>query len=182
MRPEALPARFEEALEVVGDYASEGEDRATLERVEGLRPAVREWSERLAALPGEASLDHNDLHPANVFAPRPGGRTRFFDWGDSVVAHPFSSMLVALDFMRHEALATTGDDPRLLCLRDAYLEGFTDLAPHAELVETTALARRLALIPRTLIWARATAALEPEAVPEDWARAPFETLVTLLDA
>ena len=84
MRPALLPERFEQALGLVTEPA----DR---ERLEALRPDVARWCEELAAAPGGASIDHNDLHPDNVFV---GPPPRAYDWGDSVVAHPFASMLV----------------------------------------------------------------------------------------
>ena len=49
----------------------------------------------LAESPLPASLDHNDLHPWNVL-----GGERFYDWGDSVVAHPFAVALVPLAMLR----------------------------------------------------------------------------------
>jgi hypothetical protein len=36
---------------------------------------------------GRLSLEHNDLHPGNVF-----GASRLFDWGDAVITHPFLSV------------------------------------------------------------------------------------------
>jgi Phosphotransferase enzyme family len=184
MRAEALPARFEEALAVVGAYVEQRGEPDEAERYARLRrlgPTVAEWCDELVAAPGGASLDHNDLHAQNVFLTEPGGRARFYDWGDSVVAHPFTSMLVALDFMQHDVLEVGPQDARVLRLRDAYLEAFTDLAPHAELVKTLELARRLALIARTLIWDRAVKTLATEGVADEWASAPFETLSSLLD-
>ena len=107
-------------------------DRDDRARLEALRPDVARWCAELADAPGGASIDHNDLYPDNVFA---GPPPRAYDWGDSVVAHPFASMLVT---------AGLHGRARRSRLRDAYLDGFADLAPHAELVRTLELARRLA--------------------------------------
>ena len=181
MRPAALPARFEQALAVVTEYV-EGrdvaEERERLRRIAAMRSAVPEWCERLEAAPGEPTLDHHDLHPWNVLTPPGGGEVRFYDWGDALIAHPFTSMLAALDFMQRNVLDTGPDNPRILRLRDAYLGEFADLAPHAELVETMQLACRLGTIARTLVWHRALSA-EPRS--EDFADAPFETLAGILD-
>ncbi|MEU6829190.1 phosphotransferase [Nocardia beijingensis] len=39
---------------------------------------------------GRLSIEHNDLHPGNVFARDPGPGL-LFDWGDAVITHPFLS-------------------------------------------------------------------------------------------
>ena len=67
-------------------------------------------------------------------------------------------------------------DPRL---RDAYLDGFADLAPHAELVRTLELARRLALIAHALTWDRVLVAMPADEVPEGWAAMPLRFLMSL---
>lgn len=89
-------------------------------------------------------------------------------------------MLVALGFMRTNVLRAADDDPRLLHLRDAYLEPFGDLAPHDELVETLELACRVGKIARALTWDRALRAGDGDPDAE-WADAPFETMAALLD-
>jgi hypothetical protein len=129
MRPHVMPQRLDEAVEAI----------AGGEQVLPARERYVAWCEELAAAPGGASLDHNDLHDRNVLA-----SGRFYDWGDSVVAHPFASLLVPLE--------VTKGDPRA---RDAYLDCFADLAPHAELVRIADLACRVARVARALVWHRA---------------------------
>jgi hypothetical protein len=179
MRAPIMPQRFDEALAAVGRYVEErgGEDdRTAYENVAALRGPVATWCEWLAAMPGAPSLDHNDLHPWNILGEP--SEARFYDWGDGVVSHPFSSMLVALGFVAYN---TDADPASVLRLRDAYLEPFSDLAPHAELVEALELACRVAKIARALTWNRAVSALGYDAVEETWARAPLETMASLLD-
>src|SRR5258706_10549139 len=161
MRAAAMPARFDEALDAVRDYAQRrGTEsaRAAYNTVGSRREAFAEWCARLADAPGSPSLDHNDLHCWNIFANGAGG-AKFYDWGDSVIAHPFSSMLIGLGFMTYHLKISRDDDPRLLRLRDAYLEVFSDLAPHAELVSTLELACRVGKVARALTWSRAVRAL-----------------------
>lgn len=184
MRPAVMPARFEEALAVVGEHVERRgvtSEQQRYAQVVRMGPTVAAWCDRLAVMPGPASLDHNDLHPFNVLTPEPGGPARFYDWGDAVLAHPFSSMLVALGFMQYHVLNTAIDDPRLLRMRDAYLEPFSDLGTHAELVETLELACRVGKVARSLIWHRALSAGAVEEIEEQWADAPTNTLDALLD-
>jgi hypothetical protein len=84
------------------------------------------------------------LHLSNVV------EGRFYDWGDAVVAHPFASLLLPLTFL-HERVGAEAV-PRV---RDAYLETWDGIAPHAELVETVELACRVAKAARALTWIRA---------------------------
>ena len=186
MRAAIMPRRFEEALEAVENYVhqrGEAADQTTLQRVAALRGDVASWCDQLAGAPGASSLDHNDLHPWNVLgiAEDGDGRARSYDWGDSVVAHPFASMLVALGYVQGHALKVSVDDPQILRLRDAYLDEFSDLAPRAELVETLELACQVGKIARALTWNRAVSTFGPNEIDEQWARAPLETLGSLLD-
>ena len=105
---------------------------------------------------------------------RPRRRTtfRFDDWGDSVVAHAFASLLLPLADVREP-----GRRRRRLRLRDAYLEAWSDLAPHAELVETLELAVRVGWIARSHTWLRAVG----HANEERWATAPLESLAAILE-
>ena len=170
MRPAVMTERFEEALRAVRGRA----DAATYERLAGLRGDVAAWCDELAAAPGGATIDHNDLHPGNVFL-YAKGRARFFDWGDAVLAHPFASMLVGLGWVR-DHLPDAGDSD-VDRLRDNYLEVWTDIAPRTELLEVLELATRLARITRSLIWDRAVR--QAGDVPEALASAPLDWLSTL---
>lgn len=182
MRAEIMPRRFDEALEAVGGYVErrgdEG-DRTTYRRVVALRGTFAAWCDRLAAVPASPSLDHNDLHPWNILITGADGtdQARFYDWGDGVVAHPFASMLVPLSIAQHHLGL---HDPGFLRIRDAYLDVFGDLAPHAELVEALELACHVGKAARALTWARALRALGDDE-NDGFASAPLQSLSSLLD-
>jgi hypothetical protein len=180
MQPAAMPERFGEALDAAA-IGADAAGRATLRRIAGMEATVAGWCERLAASPGTASLDHNDLHPWNVLDDGRGG-VRYYDWGDSVIAHPFAAMLVPLGFVQR-GLGAGLEEPGFQRGRDAYLDVFSDLAPRAELAETLALACHVAKIARALTWHRALQAAreQGEPVDPDWASAPLETLASVLD-
>ncbi|WP_228771596.1 aminoglycoside phosphotransferase family protein [Actinokineospora iranica] len=154
MRPAVLPTRFAEAVALVGDVP---------DRVAAMADTVAKWCARLAASPVPASIDHQDPHRGNVF--RDG---RFLDWGDSVVAHPFTTMLAVLGRMSRVDQAT------VLRARDAYLEPFTDLAAHRDLVADLELACRLGKIVRVFTWQRAIAG-----EPTEFADQPRVNLVAV---
>jgi phosphotransferase family enzyme len=181
MRAARLPERFELALGICERYVARtgsAEDRALLDRVVAERPAFVARCAELESSAVPPSLDHNDLHPWNIFAAPEGAPARAYDWGDSVVAHPFASLLVALGFLRH-AFHAGLDDPRITRVRDAYLAAFADRGSHAELVHTARLACHVGKVARALSWARAIAAEGDSAGPH--ARAPLHWLGALLD-
>jgi hypothetical protein len=114
--------------------------------------------DRLADGGVPASLQHDDLHDANVFVG--DGRYRFFDWGDASVAHPFLSLLVPLRVAADE-LGTPNGDPVLHRLRDAYLEPWSSYGTPAELRDQVQLALRVAPLPRALTWRRILRGVHP---------------------
>lgn len=79
-------------------------------------PQFATFAPRFAELVGSLTLpptvQHDDLHPGNVFAK--DARVRILDWGDTVIGHPFASLVITL--RTHD-----GDTTRL---RDAYLEAW----------------------------------------------------------
>jgi hypothetical protein len=106
------------------------------------------WCQALADTGVPASINHDDLHDNNVFAPaEPGGHYRIFDWGDTSIAHPFGVLLVALRVVGHLHDLPEGA-PELLRLRDAYLEPWTAEHDRATLVEAVRLALRVGGVSR----------------------------------
>ena len=185
MRPALMPQRFDEAAAVARQYVEghgDAADRALLDRAIATRNTFERWCDRLAGATITASLDHNDLHPWNVFADeqvtlRRANPVKFYDWGDSVVAHPFSSMLLGLGFLSQH-LGVGPDDPAVVRPRDAYLEVFSDLASHAELVDELEAACWVAKVARVLTWDRALQSPDGEQA-EEYARAPFRWFTSL---
>jgi hypothetical protein len=185
MRPAVMPERFDEAMAVANRYAAEHDsagDRELLGHAAAMRGTFVHWCDRLAGATITASLDHNDLHPWNVFADeqvtaRRANPVKFYDWGDSVVAHPFASMLLGLGFISQH-LGVGPDDPAVVRPRDAYLEVFSDLATHAELVEELETACRVGKVARALTWDRALHEPHGEKL-ERFARAPFRWFTSL---
>jgi len=135
------------------DAAYVGTDLA--ERVLNALPAVRRTARSLAtAAPPLASLEHNDLHQNNVFIPRPDeSALRFFDFGDAMWAHPFTTLAVPVQGLCKEWEATP-DDPRIRRVVDSYLEVWSDLGTGAELREAARLAQVLHPLHRYESWRR----------------------------
>jgi hypothetical protein len=123
----------------------------TRDRITADLASYAEACERLAGSGVPATLQHDDLHDANVFVA--DGRHRFFDWGDAVVSHPFVSLLVTLR-MAQRALDVPSGDDALCRIRDAYLDVWRDHGSRAELREQVDLALRVGPLQRALTWRR----------------------------
>jgi phosphotransferase family enzyme len=129
----------------------DGLDPALRERLRGGLGELAERCRALAAGPVPASLQHDDLHDGNVFVA--GGGSRFFDWGDASLSHPFLVLLVPLR-VATTALGVPAGSPVLARLRDAYLAPWRAFAEEPVLRELADLALRVAPLVRALTWRR----------------------------
>ncbi len=157
LRPASLPARFADCLDSVASYVAhrgDPDEIATLQRLRDLEASVGAWADELNNSPVPPSLDHNDLHPWNLLClDGEPTRARAYDWGDAVVGHPFSTLMVALGSLTDaEGEGLAPDSAEVLRVRDAYLAEFADLAPHAELVRAVELASAGAKLGRAVSW------------------------------
>jgi len=124
---------------------------AVLERIRALLPAIERSCAELAATGIAPSIDHADLHDNNVLV-RDRGVT-IIDWGDAGVTHPFLSLFVTFRFAV-KALGVGWDATEILRLRDAYLEGWSDVAPRRTLERAADRAVALGSISGALTWYR----------------------------
>lgn len=133
LRLTTLPARYHELLS--RDLPISDEERSL---VAGFLPRFESLCAELATAGVPESIQHDDLHMNNVHTKR--GHLRVIDWGDSSIAHPFTSLLVTYRFLeRRNGLPLS--DPWFAHLRDAYLEPWG--SDRAGLRETFALATRV---------------------------------------
>ncbi|CAB4723913.1 MAG: phosphotransferase [Actinobacteria bacterium] len=92
---------------------------------------IEAWCAGLAAYGLPETLQHDDLHDAQVFVSQ--GRTALMDWGDACVSHPFFVLSVALEGViawgPEDIEASVDTGPYL----DSYLEPWSDLLPADEL-------------------------------------------------
>jgi Phosphotransferase enzyme family len=117
-------------------------------------PGARAAAELLAHSGVTITIQHDDLSPSNALV-----KGRWLDWGDASVAHPFASLLTALD----GTSGRPGGRSRAPTLRADYLTVWAELtgAPMDVLDREAELALLLAPVGRILSWLRAgPAALE----------------------
>jgi hypothetical protein len=143
-----LPARYEELLQL--DLPLE---RREIRELQDFAPRFAELCGELSAYGVPETIQHDDLHPANLFAG--GGRLRVLDWGDASISHPFASLVVTFRFLEERAQLAPGD-AWFARLRDAYLEPWGP-----GLHDAFALALRAGAFARTIAYMRHRAALAP---------------------
>ena len=162
LRPDRLPDLAEELLADDSWLMIDEPDGLTAEQRARLLGGLGEYRELCARLADggvPASLQHDDLHDANVFVG--DGRHRFFDWGDASVAHPFLSLLVPLR-VAARALDVPSGDAVLYRLRDAYLEVWSGYGTPTDLREQSDVALRVAPLPRAMTWQRILRGVHPD--------------------
>jgi hypothetical protein len=129
--------------------------------VNGIRDYAPRFAELCAAL-GEVtvqdSIQHDDLHLANLYSDR--GVLRVVDWGDSSIGHPFFSLLETFRFLE-EFNHLAADDPWFRRLRDAYLEPWG-----SGLEGPFEIAMRVGWFVHAIAWTRQRDALPLEARPD----------------
>jgi hypothetical protein len=108
-----LPALYDTLLDA--ELLLEPEE---LLRLRAYAPRFADLCDDLAGAGIPESVQHDDLHAANVWAH--DGNARILDWGDSCVSHPFFTLSETFRHLEGGGMAL--DDPWFARLRDAYLE------------------------------------------------------------
>src|SRR3954454_1583055 len=131
-----------------------GLNREQVERLTDVLPALDDWCVELAASEVPDSVQHDDLHSNNVCWTGSVETARIIDWGDATWGSPLGTMLATMNSIAfHAGVLVEGrsiDDPRVLRVRDAYLEPFTLYAPRADLVRYVEMARRIGCVAKAL--------------------------------
>jgi len=164
--PATLPGQ---AAELVRELAGVDEARGGLgpdrrAALEARLPTYRRWCAALAASGIPDTLQHDDLHAANICVQ--GSRVRVIDWGDASLGHPFGTMLATLNSIAHHA-GVGPEDPLVRRARDAYLEPFTPYADRRDLVQLVVRARQAGRVTRALTW-RAALVTAPAEAHAEW--------------
>jgi hypothetical protein len=151
-RLETLALQYEQLLD-----QPEGIAEGDLDRLRRLGPQVREMCDQLASYRIPETIQHDDLHDAQVFVR--DDSYLFFDWGDACVSHPFFSMAVTLEGQLAWGLDDIEGSEDIRPFRDRYLQPFTRYATLSSLEEAHTTALRLGWICRGLNWQRIASAL-----------------------
>lgn len=138
---ETLPVRYADL--VASDLPLDAEEVSLLQ---GFAGRFADLCAELAARGVPATIQHDDLHWANVYVR--GSHQRILDWGDSSISNPFMSLVVTFRFLE-EINGLAPKDPWHDRLRDAYLEPWG-----AGLAATFELAMRVGVVAHAIAWLR----------------------------
>jgi phosphotransferase family enzyme len=153
LRVSTLPERLEDLLR----HELPLEDHE-IQRLRDFAPRLGELCAKLSTRGVAESVQHDDLHHANVYAQ--GDRFRVLDWGDASISHPFASLVVTFRFLE-EINGSPPTDAWFARLRDAYLEPWGP-----RLTSTFELALRVGTFAHAFAWVRQRDALPPGSRPE----------------
>lgn len=149
LRVATLPLRFDDLLQRELPL-----EREEVDRLSTFAPRFADLCNELDARDVPETIQHDDLHMANVYAK--GAQLRVLDWGDSSISHPFASLVVTFRFLE-EVTELQPDDPWFARLRDAYLE------PWGRGLENVfALAMRVGIFAHAIAWLRQRDHLAPK--------------------
>jgi len=163
LRPSSLPAVLARTIEVLEqERAPAALDADGAGRLRAVLPAYAEACAELAGAGIAPTLQHDDLHDANILDRGPV----VIDWGDSSVGHPFGSMLVTMRSMAHHH-GLPSDDALFARVADAYTEPWTDVADRATLRRQVELAIRVGPVTRSLTYRRALTGVDHDAWSAD---------------
>lgn len=140
LRVAELPARYEDLLR--HQLPLEADE---IDRLHAFAGRFPELCQQLAAYGIPETIQHDDLHEANLYVQ--GGQLRVLDWGDASVSHPFMSLVVTFRFLE-EINGLPRSDPWFVRLRDAF-----------------ELAMRVGRFAHAIAWARQRDALPDDALP-----------------
>jgi hypothetical protein len=148
LRLATLPARYHELVQL--DLPL-GKDE--VRRLEEFSPRFGELCAELASHQLPDTIQHDDLHHANLFVRDDG--LRVLDWGDASIGHPFASLVVTFRFLE-ERTRLPPSDPWFARLRDAYLEPWG-----GDLHDVFTVGIRVGAFTRAIAYMRTRAAMPP---------------------
>jgi hypothetical protein len=154
--------QFAEAIEDEQVTKPPNDEALTEQEVDALRalvPRLDAEERQLDALGLPYSIQHDDLHDANIFIRN--GNYRIIDWGDACVANPLLSLTIALGALAYQ-LGVDRNAPEVARVRDAYLEQFTALSPRNELLDAMEMTIRVGHACGTIKWCEVIRAIPPE--------------------
>jgi hypothetical protein len=117
--PDRLPGLLERLLAGEGESGRVAMDPQEVARCRALLAVLVEACAHLEGSGVARSVDHADLHGFNVLVG--SGGPRLIDWGDACATHPFSSLLVPIEWVASQ-LPGAEQAGAVQRLTDAYLE------------------------------------------------------------
>jgi hypothetical protein len=141
-------------------------NEAELEELQAFMPQLKAMWTRLMDYALPLTIHQQDFRGGNIALV--GQTYLYYDWSDTVIAHPFFSVHRMLDFLpapagleRWQGHFTHPDDQTRRNIRAAYLEPWTAYEPMERLLEAFILSRYLNEVYQAVRWYLELAHLEP---------------------
>jgi len=138
LRLATLPQRYAQIVDQVGAER----------RFRDAVPQVVDLCDRLAAYGIGETVQHDDLHDAQIFVR--DGRFQVLDWGDACLSHPFFTLSVSLEGVLQWGLYDVENAVDVVPFRDEYLAPFVAAYPGVDVVEAVEPALRLGWVCRAV--------------------------------
>ncbi|WP_226537354.1 phosphotransferase [Fictibacillus halophilus] len=146
------------------------------EAVMNLQPALIAMCDELEQLVPVHSIDHGDLHSANI--QYVNGKLVFLDWGDSSITHPFFSTRVFWNSL-YELVDNDSDWLKVIDeFRPHYLKAWTTIASMEKLEKALKISDQLACVHRAISW---YSYLNPSVADQSEYKKPSQWLQALLE-
>ena len=139
---EKLPMLYEQ---LIGQKEIFQEDGMTIDELHILHKLSPKFSSMCALLSHHkipATLDHCDFHDNNILIENNTNNITIIDWGETVIAHPFFSMVSCLNNAAYRYALKETDDAYIE-LQDACLENWLGFTSQDNLLEAIFLTKRL---------------------------------------
>ncbi len=158
-RLSTLPAQFKKLLEDRKAMLIDEPEGLSTRQYHALVDFIPTFSDMCSRLNGYGlpeTIQHDDFHGNNIFVTDSG--FKFFDWGETCVAHPFFTMTVTLRGIAYY-LKIEEDAPEILGLRYIYLRTWMEATGLPDLEEALQLAIQVGMVNRSLTWHKAVSNL-----------------------
>ena len=152
-RLDKLPHLYMQCLRQREILIAEGLSEKEISELEALLPKVGLLCQKLSEYGIQQSIVQPDFHDNNILIADRSQNITFIDLGESVISHPFFSLINCLrQIKQHHALTDTEDIFHQLM--DACLYNFTIFGPKKDLLDAFAIACRVECIYRVLSYIR----------------------------
>ena len=160
-RLEKLPLLYNELISKEDLLKADDLTANELKLLHELYPTLLTICEMLSGFKIPQTLDHCDFHDNNILIENSTNNITIIDWGETVITHPFFSLLTCLNTAaRHYALKET--DQTYIDLQNTCFENWFEVLPKNNLAAAILLAKKLWPIYTALGFYRLTMSSEPE--------------------
>jgi len=172
-RLEKLPDLYKQLIAQSDFLKEDGMTNDDLKILHELHPKLSTFCKLLSQYKIPETLDHCDFHENNILIENTNNSQNMtiIDWGETVITHPFFSLLRCLDqAVIHHKLTDTSS--QYLELQEACLENWLEFEPKEKLIEAMLLAKKLWPIYSALGFYRLMISSNPEEFRAYYANRP----------